>query len=206
MVLVQLAVRHVDLISLEIDAHLRRVGEVRRVVAAAARAGTPNLPEEFPLAREHEYVRVPLAVAADPDTILSVDGDAVHLLRPVVAGARASPRLHHVACRVEFDDGRRRCHAGLLDRLATVNDPDVIARVCRDAADGTDRPVIRQRLRPRGIDFENRHGLRRLRSRDRHQRSRKPCHRDERGAHHYCAAKQEVRVHRGRPAMSVRSL
>ena len=49
-----------------------------------------------------------LAVAADPDAILRVDGDAMHLLRPLVARSRASPRLDDIACRIELDNRRRR--------------------------------------------------------------------------------------------------
>ena len=133
-----------------VDAHLRRPRDVGRVVAAAAHSRAADLPQKFPCARKRKDVRVLLAVAGNPHTpVRIVDRDAMHLLRPVVAGPRAAPGLNDVACRVELDDRRRRHTARLFHGFAPVNDPDVIACVGRDSADRSDSPVIRKRLRPR---------------------------------------------------------
>src|SRR5688572_4197402 len=74
MVLVLLAIRHVNFVAPKIDAHLRRAGHIRRVVAAAARSRAADLPEELPFAGKHEDVRVLLAFAADPDAVFRVNG------------------------------------------------------------------------------------------------------------------------------------
>src|SRR5687767_4712244 len=96
------------------------------------------------------------------------------LLRPLVAVSGASPRLDDVAGSIEFDHRRRRHTTRLLDGLATVNDPDVVAGVGRNAADGSHDPTIRKRLRPRRIDFEGRYVACRLRVRDRHHPAAEP--------------------------------
>src|SRR5262249_16479925 len=111
-----------------------------------------------------------LVVAAEPDVIAN-HANAVLLLRPFVALrlARPTPGLHHVALGIELDDRWRR-HAAFgarrllrgrgfqpRQRTGALHDPDVIALVDRDAGDLAERPVVRQRLRPRRIDLEFRH-------------------------------------------------
>src|SRR5262249_17498204 len=93
------------------------------------------------------------------------------VVAPGIAWAVAGPALHHLAVLIELDHRRRRhaafhvrCGCGALlarvERTRALVDPDVVLRIDRDAADGADDPVARQRLRPAWVDLEFRHGLR----------------------------------------------
>ena len=110
----------------------------------------------------------PAAIAADPDVAFVVDGDSVIGGRPIVALARSAPVPDEIALFVELENRRRR-HAALrggrirggvifhsFERSAAVNDPDVILGVDRNADGHAQQPMIRQRLRPHGIDFKTR--------------------------------------------------
>ena len=112
---VAVAVGHVDLVGLGVDADVGRAAQARGVVAAAQRAGAPDLQQERPVARELQDLPVTLPIAADPDVVEVVDEDAVLLVGPLVAVAGAAPGLDDVALLVELDDGRRR-HAALRRR------------------------------------------------------------------------------------------
>src|SRR2546423_6450636 len=143
------------------------------IVRAAAKPWLADAQHELAVARE--FVDMPaggLDVVADPDEIIVVDMDAVTVVAPLVVRAVAAPALHHLAVLVEFDHRRRR-HAAFdvavgrgalfagVEGARTLVDPDMILRVNGDAADGTDDPVVRKRLRPGGIYGEFRHSLRR---------------------------------------------
>ena len=132
--------------------------EIVRVVAAAALALMPDLHQELAVARELQDLRVLVAAAAEPDVVLIVHVDAVLELRPLVAGARAAPRRDERAVGVEFEHRRRgapdRSRLVRLQRRRAMGDPDVVARIDGDADDRADDPVVRQRLRPGGIDAE----------------------------------------------------
>src|SRR5207253_10969008 len=97
-----------DLVCARVHAHLRRPAEIRRVVAAAVFSRVTDLQQKLPGSREREHVSVLLAVAADPDAIGRVDGDAMNLLRPLVALSRTSPCLNDAAGRIKLDYRRRR--------------------------------------------------------------------------------------------------
>src|SRR5262249_10331673 len=85
------------------------------------------------------------AIAADPDVALVADGDAVIRMGPIVPLAFAAPMSDQVSGFIEFEDRRSRGAAlsggrfGLgvqfawFERPATMDDPDVIAGVDRDA-------------------------------------------------------------------------
>src|SRR5688572_23872365 len=95
-----------------------------------------------------------VAVTCDPHAILGIHGDPVHLLRPFEPSTGTAPAPHDLTIRVELDDRRRRRASGLLDGFSALNDHDVISRIHRDAADGTDAPAVWQRLGPARIDLE----------------------------------------------------
>ena len=121
-----------------------------------ALALTPDLHQELALARELQDLRVLVAAAAEPHVVLVVHVDAVLELRPLVAGAGPAPRRHERAVGVELEHRRRRLpdrsRFVRLQRRRAMRDPDVIARVDRDAGDRADNPAVRQRLRPQRID------------------------------------------------------
>src|SRR5688572_214205 len=96
MVPVRFTVRDIELVAARIHAHLRRLAHVCRDVTSPTLPGTADLRQELSCAGEREDVRVPFAVAADPDAVPRVDGNAMDLLRPLVAFSRASPRLDDV--------------------------------------------------------------------------------------------------------------
>ena len=143
-------------------------GRPSRVVSVLFVCG-PGLPicsTNLPSRRELEDVTVLLAVRREPDEALVVDVDAVLVLRPVVALARAAPGLDEIALRVELHHRRgglaalraRRVEGrGLLvvgQRLRPLHDPDVVLRVDGDAGGLAHDPAVRERLRPGGVDLE----------------------------------------------------
>ena len=143
-----------------------------------------DLQQELALPRELQHV-VSL-VGRQPDVVFAVDRNAVHRGGPLVARARAAPRRHEIAGRIEFEHRRRdiaaelrdlalvaglqrrgaarlldavcaRQHAGFLRRhVAAMRNPDVIARIDAEADDRAHDPVVRQRLRPHRIDLIHR--------------------------------------------------
>ena len=163
---VAVAVGHVDLVGLGVDADVGRTPQPRRVVAAAERAGAADLQQERAVARELQDLAVTLPVAPDPDVVQVVDEDAVLLVRPLVAVAGTAPGLDDVALLVELDHRRRR-HAALggrwVDRRAAlavgqrsgpVQHPDVVARVDGHTDDVPEQPLVRQRLRPERVHLQ----------------------------------------------------
>ncbi len=165
---VEVAVGDEGLVRGNVEGHLRGAAEVRRIAAAGVAARLAQLQQELPVARELEDVRIVRAVAADPDVVHRVDGDAVIRRRPVVAGTGSAPRADEVAVGIELEDRRRRRaafadrreHAGLrlsiVQRRARMDDPNVVARIDRDADRRPDDPVIGKRLRPERIHLEPR--------------------------------------------------
>jgi hypothetical protein len=153
---VHVAVGDVELVGRFVDGHAGGAAEVLGVVAAAALALVADLQQKPTVARELQDLRVLLAAAAEPHVILRIHVDAVFELRPLVAGAGSAPRLHQRTVLIEFEHRRRRLpdrsRLVRLQRRRTVRDPDVIAPVHGDARHGAHQPVVRQRLRPRGID------------------------------------------------------
>jgi hypothetical protein len=105
-------------------------------------------------------VAVERIVCADPYVAFRIDVQPVLVPRPIVALARAAPRLHDIAIAIELDH-LRRLHAafrhrrflrgrelGFRDRRGPVQDPYMVAVVHGNARDLAEHPVIRQRLRP----------------------------------------------------------
>src|SRR5690606_5038955 len=117
------------------------------VVAAPRGAALADLQQEPAVDREFQYLGVVGAVTGEPDVVVRVDEDAVLALGPFVAGARAAPGTDDVARLIKDDDGWRRDAAlavrrvllgaelALAQRAGALHDPDVIARVDRDARD-----------------------------------------------------------------------
>src|SRR5215218_3544123 len=67
------------------------------------RAGLADLQHELAVAGELQDVAVLIAVRREPDEALVVDVDAVLVLRPVVALARAAPGLDEIALGIELE-------------------------------------------------------------------------------------------------------
>ncbi len=167
---VAVAVGQVHLVGLVVDVDLRDLAEdvgARAVDRIARRMA--DLHQKAPALRELQDLPVGRAVPADPDVALGIDPDAVFARRPVIALTRSAPPVDQVAVRREFEDGRRRHaalrarrnlrRAGFVDRqrARSLQHPDVVVRVDRDAADLADEPVVRQLLRPGRIDLVLRH-------------------------------------------------
>ena len=183
--LVQVAVGEIRLVGRRVDEDLGDAAERDRIVAAAgvgrlailhrtqAGVGLADLQEELAGAAELEHLRIARPVAADPHVALVIDGDAVIRRRPLVAGAGTAPVSDQLAVGIELEHRRRRTAALVgqlrLERLllvrqrrrAAMDHPDVVALVHRDADRRAEHPVVRQRLRPVGIDLEVRrlHGV-----------------------------------------------
>ena len=153
--------------------------EVRRVGVAFARAVLADLQKELAVSRELQD-GVPV-VTGQPHVVLPIQRDAVHGRRPLVACAGRAPMSDHVSFRVKFDDRRRlratefgdrarrsgrrgaatarrrrwiahhRAKIRVDRRLATMNDPDVIAGIDGETNNRSENPVIRQLLRPHRV-------------------------------------------------------
>ena len=112
-----------------------------------------------------------LGASAQPDVVLVVDEYPVLRGEPFIAGARRAPRLQEPAIGVELQDGGRRNAAFRLWRVErrasfafrdggrAVEDPEVVMRIDRQAADLAGGPLVGQRLRPERIRLEERHLL-----------------------------------------------
>ncbi len=123
---------------------------------------------QLALARELHHAVV--HVRAHPHEVVVVDEDAVGITRPVgrILLGLVAPALHHLAVLVEFDHDRRRLAAGAHRRglflvefffgqgLGQAGDPGVVLGVHEDAGHRAHDPVVRELLRPRGIDREGR--------------------------------------------------
>src|SRR5258706_9683844 len=154
-----------------------------RMGAPASRAWLPELAQELSFTSEFQKVRVVLAVVGDPHVVLVIDEEAVLNLRPVESLARAAPRVNQFSSLIEFEDRWSRnaafrlgwCVAGAgeslvaAQRARTLRDINMVLSIDRHAADRTDRPVFRKRLRKRRVVFENRdlHALREIHARGR---------------------------------------
>ena len=88
---VAVAVGHVELVAA--SSVTMCAGRPSRVLLLEppGRAGLADLPQEFAVGRELQDLVVVLAVAGEPDVAVLVDVDAVLVLGPVVARARAAP-------------------------------------------------------------------------------------------------------------------
>ena len=180
--LVQIAVGDVGLVLTRVHEDLGDAAEAGGVVAVAgerghalgvgrplARVGAADLQQELAALGELEQLRVAVAVAADPDVALVVDGDAVIRGRPLEAFARAAPVIEEIPRLIELQH-RRRAGAALPRRRlqlepllvvaergrAAMNDPHVVVLVHRDADRGSEHPVIGQRFGPQRIHLEGR--------------------------------------------------
>ena len=118
---------------------------------------------------ELQDLRVGTAVASDPDIVHVVDEDAVVRRRPFVPVTGTAPRSDQRPRLVEFEHRRRReaalgrvrwilrgRHLAGGQRIAAVDDPDVVPGVHRHADGRAEQPVVRQRFRPQRVDLEHR--------------------------------------------------
>ena len=122
------------------------------------------------------------AISGHPDVIVLVDEDAVLGVGPLTGGRlarlvvlvvrvlvrRTAPGAKQIAFAIELHDGRSRyaafrprgqpCAEGdgaclvVGQGAGPLDDPDVIVGVGRETTDLPDEPVVRQLLRPEGID------------------------------------------------------
>src|SRR5260370_40521925 len=132
--------------------------------------GLADLEHELAVHCELEKLAMRLAATSEPGEVVVVDENTVLRLRPLIAGAWTAPRAHQVAGLVEHQ--HRRCRGAasgqgrillgralpLGQRTRALHDPDAIKPIDRDAGDLTEYPIVRQRLRPQGIDLELRNG------------------------------------------------
>ncbi len=153
-----------------VDRDIGRRAEPLGRIAVIAGAGLADLQHELAVHCELEELAIRLAVTGEPDEVVVVDENTVLRLRPLIAGAWTAPRAHQVAGLVEHQ--HRRCRGAasgqgrillgralpLGQRTRALHDPDAIKPIDRDAGDLTEYPIVRQRLRPQGIDLELRNG------------------------------------------------
>src|SRR5262249_44324639 len=104
--------------------------------------------------------RRPGAVSTDPDVAFVVDRNAVVGIRPVIALPWSAPTRNQIAFLVKLQHGRcgraalryrwirRRMHLACFKRTCTMDDPDMILSVYRNADGLAENPMIRERLRP----------------------------------------------------------
>src|SRR6185437_2131442 len=134
--------------------------------AAGRRTGLADLQHEFSVLGKFQHLAVVVAIAAEPDEALVIDIDAMLVLEPVIALARATPGAQHVPFLVKFDHRRRR-HAAfgawwnerrrlfiIGERARALDDPDVVLRIDRYACSLPHDPVVGERFGPRSVDLE----------------------------------------------------
>ena len=168
--MVAVAIGHVHLVGGRIHHEIRGAAHVLRVGAAAAHARLAELLEELAFPREFQELRIFGAAAGQPHDVFLIHEHAVLGLRPVVAWARATPRVNQRAALIELEDRRRR-HAAIRFRRVVIRagealvgqqargplqDIKVILPIDSQSSDGADRPVLGQRLRKRGVVLEDR--------------------------------------------------
>ena len=105
--LVAVTVGHERLVRGRVYRDLCDAPEIHGIVAALVHLRLAELQQELPGAGKLQDVRVGHIVAADPDVVHVVDGDAVIRRGPVVAVARTAPRAHEIARGVELEHRRR---------------------------------------------------------------------------------------------------
>ena len=86
--------------------------------------------------------------------------------RPISDRARTAPRLDQISFRIELHHGggrraafgaprsQRDSFVGFGERARALEDPDVVLSVHGHAADLPQDPIVRQLLRPRGVELE----------------------------------------------------
>ena len=139
------------------------------VVFRATRVRHPELMEELSVAGEDEHVRIIATIAANPEIVFGIGGDAVIRLWPIIALGWTAKMADEITFGVELEN-LRRGYAALAGRRVlngsdlgpcvqaplTVNDVYVIPRVDGDTDRGTNDPMVRKRLRPHRVDLEHR--------------------------------------------------
>src|SRR6516225_8484191 len=108
------------------------------------------------------------AVAPNPHVAFVIDRDSVIRGWPIVTFSGPAPAPDEISFLIELQNGRssraalrygrvrRGVQFAALERALPMNDPDVVLTVDRHADGHAEEPVIRQRLRPKGIDFKHR--------------------------------------------------
>ena len=164
---VEVAVGHEQLVGFLVEEQARGTADVLGVVAPLVLSRVADLHQELAVARELQDLVLFLRASRQPHVVLVVDEDAVLGLEPLIPGTRLAPRLQQPAIGAELEHARRRDAAfgrrrsqrraalAFRNRPGAVKDPDVVVRVDRDAADGTGRPPVGQRLRPERIGLED---------------------------------------------------
>ena len=109
--------------------------EILRVVAAPCLALAADLHQELAGARELQDLRVLLAAAAEPHVLVLVDVDAVLEIRPLIAVARAAPRLTPGCPPYRIRAPAARCARSSASRSAAASTDDGRSRHGR-AVDG----------------------------------------------------------------------
>src|SRR5262249_21560385 len=104
---IEISVSYIDFIRLWIDLRIGRTAKTCNVIAVALLSGFADLEHKFPSLRELQMLSIIVPVAADSDEVRCIDGDAMFILRPVIALAGAAPVLDQIAFAIELHDRRR---------------------------------------------------------------------------------------------------
>ncbi len=173
--LVDVTIRDEDLVGLRVDVEVCGPAEVSGIVAPLVDARLTD--GEHVLAVLGELHHVHAVARAHPHEAVVVDVDAVLLVEPRIPVAGPAPGSQHLALCVQLQyrrsgnaaisDGRLDGCANFLWREAGwhVDHPQVVLVVHEQSTNVPENPVVRQRRRPRGIDFVDRQPLGRWRPR-----------------------------------------
>jgi len=165
---IEIAVGYVDLVCLRIDFRIGWTAETRNVIAVGLLARFADLQNEFSGTRELQVLAVKVAVSANPRKARRIDADAMLVLWPLIAVAWAAPSLEQISFAIKFHHRRSRPAAFggrwierqrlliIRKRAGTLNDPDMVLRIDRNARCLAHYPVVGQRLGPGGVDLEPR--------------------------------------------------
>src|SRR5215831_10066561 len=169
--MVQVSIRHVELVFFLINDETRRTADILEIIASAVFSAVADLHEEFSTACEFQNLVILRPRTGEPDVVLRISIDTVLQLRPLISLSRAAPGGDKISFGVEFKDRWRSAVRGAyfirLKRRRTMNNPYVILRIESHTCNCTNEPVIRQWLWPERINFERRNLLRALCHKDR---------------------------------------
>jgi hypothetical protein len=163
--MVAIAIGDIDIAVRRIDCDIGRLVEKERTLVSPGLAALfiAIVADAFPADLQQQAFAImrpfldnPIAAAADPDVVPSVDETAMDRFRHLL---RIAPGVHEVSSGIIFDDNRRGLLAdSLLHRreIGPVHAEDVIMPVNAHAADRARHPSIWQRFWPEGVDDEAR--------------------------------------------------
>src|ERR1041385_2006998 len=157
---VQVSIRHVELVFFLINGETRRTANILRIVASSVFSAGADLHEEFSIACEFQNLVILRPRTGEPNVVLRININTVLQLRPLISLSRTAPCRDKISFGIEFKHGWRsavrRAYFIRLKGRGTVDNPHVILGIEGHTCNCANQPVIRQRLRPEGINFEMR--------------------------------------------------